>query len=75
MTKLSGRGVVAGVAVGRAVIAVRDASQVRYRLATSGVDRERQRLRAARDQTRRELEEISVRLSRTTRCCCDAPTI
>jgi phosphoenolpyruvate-protein kinase (PTS system EI component) len=50
--------VVSGVAIGRAVIAVRDASQVRYRLATSGVDRERQRLRSARDRTRLDLEEI-----------------
>ena len=32
---------------------MRDARQVRYRLAASGVDRERQRLRAARDRTRR----------------------
>jgi phosphotransferase system enzyme I (PtsI) len=65
MTRLTGRGVVPGVAIGRAVIAVRDASQVRYRLAASGVDRERQRLRAARERTRVELEEISVRVSRT----------
>jgi phosphotransferase system enzyme I (PtsI) len=65
MTKLTGRGVVPGVAIGRAVIAVRDASQVRYRLAANGVERERQRLRAARERTRMELEEISVRVSRT----------
>ena len=60
MTRLTGRGVAPGMAVGRAVVAVRDARQVRYRLATSGVDRERQRLRAARERTRVELEEISV---------------
>jgi phosphotransferase system enzyme I (PtsI) len=65
MTKLTGRGVAAGIAVGRAVVAVRDARQVRYRLATSKVDRERQRLRAARDRTRVELEEISARVTRT----------
>ena len=65
MTKLTGRGVSAGTAVGRAVVAVRDARQVRYRLATSGIDRERQRLRAARERTRVELEEISSRVSRT----------
>lgn len=65
MTKLTGRGVAAGIAVGRAVIAVRDARQVRYRLAASGVDRERQRLRAARERSRAELEEISSRVSRT----------
>ena len=41
MTKLTGRGVSAGTAVGRAVVAVRDARNVRYRLATSGIDRER----------------------------------
>lgn len=60
-----GRAVSDGVAVGRAVVAVRDAAQVRYRLAASGVDRERQRLRAARQQTRQQLEEISSRISRT----------
>jgi phosphoenolpyruvate-protein phosphotransferase (PTS system enzyme I) len=65
MTKLTGRGVSPGTAIGRAVIAVRDARHVRYRLASSGVDRERQRLRAARERTRVELEEISSRVSRT----------
>jgi phosphotransferase system enzyme I (PtsI) len=65
MTRLTGRGVCAGVAVGRAVVAVREARQVRYRLAASQVDRERQRLRAARDRTRLQLEEISSRISRT----------
>src|SRR6478736_3909971 len=65
MTKLTGRGVSAGTAVGRAVVAVRDARNVRYRLATSGIDRERQRLRAAGQRTRLELEEISSRISRT----------
>lgn len=65
MTILTGRGVASGLAVGRALVAVREARQVRYRLASSGVDRERQRLRAARDRTRRELEEISQRVART----------
>ena len=65
MTRLNGRGVSPGVAVGRALVAVREARQVRYRLAASGVDRERQRLKAAREHTRRELEEISSRVSRT----------
>jgi phosphotransferase system enzyme I (PtsI) len=65
MTTLTGRGVAPGTAVGRAVVAVREARQVRYRLAASGVDRERQRLRAARERTRVELEEISARVSRT----------
>jgi phosphoenolpyruvate-protein phosphotransferase (PTS system enzyme I) len=63
--RLMGRGVAAGTAVGRAVVAVRDAGQVRYKLAASGVDRERQRLRMARADTRRQLEEISSRVSRT----------
>jgi len=63
--RLVGRGVAAGTAIGRAVVAVRDAGQVRYRLAASGVDRERQRLKAARHETRRQLEEISSRISRT----------
>ena len=65
MTHLHGRGVADGIAVGRAVVAVRDARQVRYRLASSGVERERQRLRTARERTRVELEEISSRVSRT----------
>jgi phosphotransferase system enzyme I (PtsI) len=65
MTRLTGRGVSPGTAVGRAVVTVREARQVRYRLAASGVDRERQRLRAARERTRVELEEISSRVSRT----------
>src|SRR5215467_13946717 len=65
MTTLTGRGVAPGTAVGRAVVAVREARQVRYRLAASGVDRERQRLRTARERTRTELEEISSRISRT----------
>jgi phosphotransferase system enzyme I (PtsI) len=65
MTTLTGRGVAPGTAVGRAVVAVREARQVRYRLAASGVDRERQRLRAARERTRVELEEISSRIART----------
>jgi phosphoenolpyruvate-protein phosphotransferase (PTS system enzyme I) len=65
MTLVTGRGVSPGIAVGRAVVAMRDARQVRYRLASSGVDRERQRLRAARDRTRLELEEISARVART----------
>ncbi len=65
MTRLTGRGVSTGAATGRAVVAVREARQVRYRLAASGVDRERQRLRAARERTRVELEEISSRVSRT----------
>lgn len=63
--KLQGRGVSAGVAVGRAVVAVREATQIRYRLSASGVERERQRLRAARERTRQDLEEISERLART----------
>ena len=65
MTRLQGRGVSAGVAVGHAVVVVREASQIRYRLASSGVDRERQRLRSARERTRRDLEDISERLART----------
>lgn len=65
MTRLQGRGVSAGIAVGNAVVVVREATQIRYRLAASGVERERQRLRAARERTRRDLEEISERLART----------
>jgi phosphotransferase system enzyme I (PtsI) len=65
MIRLVGRGVAGGAAVGRALVAVRDARFVRYRLASSGVERERGRLRAARARTRQELEEISSRVSRT----------
>lgn len=65
MTRLTGRGAGAGIALGRALVTVRDARHVRYRLAASGVERERQRLRTARERTRRELEGISARISRT----------
>lgn len=64
MTQLTGRGVSAGIAAGRAVVAVREARQVRYRLAASGVERERQRFRAARSRTKIQLEEISARVTR-----------
>lgn len=65
MTRLTGRGVSPGVAIGRALVAVREARQVRYRLTSGRVDRERQRLRAARNLTRQQLEEISQRVART----------
>ncbi len=65
MTKYNGRGVAPGVAVARAVVAARDAHDVRYRLAASGVEKERQRLRSARNRTRQQLEEISSRVSNT----------
>jgi phosphotransferase system enzyme I (PtsI) len=60
-----GRGVAPGVAVGGAVVVTREASHVRYRLAANGVERERQRLRAAREQTRGQLQEIAARMART----------
>ena len=63
--RLNGRGVAEGTAIGRAVVAVSDARQVRYKLAAGRVDRERQRLRAARAITRTQLEDISTRVSRT----------
>lgn len=63
--RINGRGVSEGTAIGRAVVAVREARQVRYRLATGKVERERQRLRAARATTRTQLEDISTRVSRT----------
>lgn len=63
--RINGRGVSEGTAIGRAVVAVREARQVRYRLATGRVERERQRLRAARAMTRTQLEDISTRVSRT----------
>ena len=65
MTRLSAHGVSPGIAVGRAVLVVREARHVRYRLAANGVDRERQRLRNARERARQELEEISDRIART----------
>lgn len=63
--RLNGRGVAEGTAIGRAVVAVREARQVRYRLAAGRVERERQRMRAARAITRTQLEDISTRVSRT----------
>lgn len=65
MRTLTGRGVAPGIAIGRAVVSIRTATRVRYRLAASGVERERQRLRRAREQTRRQLEEISARVAQT----------
>jgi phosphotransferase system enzyme I (PtsI) len=65
MTGMKGRGVAPGVAIGTAVVVTREATTVRYRLSARGVDRERQRLRAARERTRRELEEIGDRMART----------
>src|SRR5262245_58169769 len=65
MRRLMARGVSPGLAIARAVVAVRDARQVRYRLPSSRVDRERQRLRLARARTRVELEDMSARVTRT----------
>lgn len=60
---IDGVGVSPGVAAGRAIIARQQARDIRYRIAQSAIDRERQRLRAARDRARVELGEIRDRVS------------
>ena len=60
---IEGVGVSPGVAAGRAIVARQQARDIRYRIAQSAVDRERQRLKQARDRARIELGEIRDRVS------------
>ncbi|MDQ3168895.1 MAG: phosphoenolpyruvate--protein phosphotransferase [Acidobacteriota bacterium] len=61
---IDGVGVSPGVAAGRAIVAKQQARDIRYRIAQSAVDRERQRLRQARERAGVELGEIRDRVSR-----------
>ena len=60
---IEGVGVSPGVAAGRAIVARQQARDIRYRIAQSAVDRERQRLKQARDRARAELADIRDRVS------------
>jgi phosphotransferase system enzyme I (PtsI) len=60
---IEGAGVSPGVAAGRAIVARQQARDIRYRIAQSATDRERQRLRQAREHARAELREIRDRVS------------
>lgn len=60
---IEGVGVSPGVAAGRAIVARQQARDIRYRIAQSAVDRERQRLKQARAHARVELGEIRDRVS------------
>lgn len=60
---IEGTGVSPGVAAGRAIVARQQARDIRYTIAQSAVDRERQRLKQARAAAREELGEIRDRVS------------
>lgn len=60
---IEGTGVSPGVALGRAIVARQHARDIRYRIAQSAVDRERQRLKQAREHARAELGDIRDRVS------------
>ena len=60
---IEGAGVSPGVAAGRAIVARQQARDIRYRIAQSAVDRERQRLKQARERARAELADIRDRVS------------
>ena len=63
MERLTGIGVSAGVAVGRAVILTQRTEVMRFPIPPDRVEREVQALHAARDQSRQQLHDISVRVA------------
>ena len=63
MERLSGIGVSAGVAVGRAVILTQRTEVMRFPIPPDRVEREVQALYAACDRSRRQLQDISARVS------------
>ncbi len=63
MERLKGIGVSAGVAVGRAVILTQRTEVMRFPIPHDRVGREVQALQAARDQSRKQLQDISARVS------------
>jgi len=63
MERLKGIGVSAGVAVGRAVILTQRTEVMRFPIPPDRVEREVLALQAARDQSRRQLQDISARVS------------
>lgn len=63
MERLTGIGVSAGVAVGRAVILTQRTEVMRFPIPHDRVDREVQALFAARDESRRQLHDIRERIA------------
>jgi phosphotransferase system enzyme I (PtsI) len=61
--RLTGIGVSAGIAVGRAVILTQRTEVMRFPIPPDRVDREIQALHGARDQSRKQLQDISGRVS------------
>ena len=64
MERLTGIGVSAGVAVGRAVILTQRTEVMRFPIPHDRVDREVRALFAARDQSRRQLQDIRDRVAK-----------
>jgi phosphotransferase system enzyme I (PtsI) len=62
--RLTGLGVSPGIAIGRALILKQRALEVRFRVAPQAVAREIDRLERARQQARRQLEEIKAHIER-----------
>jgi phosphotransferase system enzyme I (PtsI) len=63
MDRLTGIGVSAGVVVGRAVILTQRTEVMRFPIPPDRVEREVQALHTARDQSRRQLQDIRARVS------------
>ena len=63
MERLTGIGVSSGVAVGRAVILTQRTEVMRFPIPHDRVDREVKALHTARDQSRRQLQDIRARVS------------
>jgi phosphotransferase system enzyme I (PtsI) len=63
MERLTGIGVSAGIAVGRAVILTQRTEVMRFPIPPDRVEREVLALRAARDQSRQQLQDISARVA------------
>lgn len=63
MERLTGIGVSAGVAIGRAVILTQRTEVMRFPIPGDRVDREVKALQAARDESRRQLQDIRERVS------------
>jgi phosphotransferase system enzyme I (PtsI) len=63
MERLTGIGVSAGVAVGRAVILTQRTEVMRFPIPPDRVEREVEALHAAREQSRQQLRDISVRVA------------
>ena len=63
MERLTGIGVSAGIAVGRAVILTQRTEVMRFPIPPDRVEREVQALKTARDESRRQLQDISGRVA------------